>query len=483
MNIMSSMSQWSQASDLPMSGGQPSQESVATSVEGSQRHKSSAEGTPVQENTETYERGSLSPYSLHSQQIASVPPPTDVKGFTNQWLRRGTPYNERKTIKLLIKGVPTSMRDYAEHLYKVACLLYDGELTYDQTLKLERKYVALTASLPRYMPSEDPAQSKLYLVVEKCFDVFIKMAMNQKKMEVATHTIWFLTTVVMALNYWEIYNLLRFRPAIYQFLTLIHFDLNECYARFLREYQEYTHKQENISQSTLRRVAAESGRKRRFSLSSTPEQSDHEGTFDPHDTDHVDSPTKEKHRRKRARADSKLQNHRVVPREYKHAASARSSNYDPDVVHECQLPSPEDSSKVCLRRFSRKYELIRHQETVHSKKKKLFKCYVCVKQDPVNGPRIFTRHDTLAKHIRVNHRISGKEAKAEVAYSKKHAEIVEEGDITVQVGRRKTKVDFELRAHMDKRGSAREGPDGTLIFDEIDESAPDSIHSGDEGLY
>ncbi|KAF8000672.1 hypothetical protein HF325_004461 [Metschnikowia pulcherrima] len=466
---MSLMSQWSQALDLPMSGG-PAVTRIGRYL--------SAEGTPVQENTETYERGSLLPYSLHSQQIASVPPPTDVKGFTNQWLRRGTPYNERKTIKLLIKGVPTSMRDYAEHLYKVACLLYDGELTYDQTLKLERKYVALTALLPRYMPSEDPAQLKLYLVVEKCFDVFIKMAMNQKKMEVATHTIRFLTTVVMALNYWEIYNLLRFRPAIYQFLTLIHFDLNECYARFLREYQEYTHRQENIPQSTLRRVAAESGRKRRFSSKAITE-----GTFDPHDTDHVDSPTKEKHRRKRARADLKLQNHRVVPREYKHAASARSSNYDPDVVHECQLPSPEDSSKVCLRRFSRKYELIRHQETVHLKKKKLFKCYVCVKQDPVNGPRIFTRHDTLAKHIRVNHRISGKEAKAEVAYSKKHAEIVEEGDITVQVGRRKTKVDFELRAHMDKRGSAREGPDGTLIFDEIDESAPDSIHSGDEGLY
>lgn len=69
------------------------------------------------------------------------------------------------------------------------------------------------------------------------------------------------------------------------------------------------------------------------------------------------------------------------------------------------------------------------------------------------GPRIFTRHDTLAKHIRVNHEIFGKEAKAEVAYSKKHAEVVEEGDITVHVGRRKTKVDFELRAHMEKTGN------------------------------
>ena len=124
------------------------------------------------------------------------------------------------------------------------------------------------------------------------------------------------------------------------------------------------------------------------------------------------------------------------------------------MIHECQLPSAEEPHKLCLRRFSRKYELIRHQETVHSKKKKLFKCFVCVKQNPGVGPRIFTRHDTLAKHIRVNHKISGKEAKAEVAYSKKHAEVVEEGDITVHVGRRKTKVDFELRAHMEKRKSS-----------------------------
>ena len=36
----------------------------------------------------------------------------------------------------------------------------------------------------------------------------------------------------------------------------------------------------------------------------------------------------------------------------------------------------------------------------------------------------------------------------------KHAEVVEEGDITVHVGRRKTKVDFELRAHMEKRKSS-----------------------------
>ncbi|GEQ67548.1 hypothetical protein JCM33374_g1213 [Metschnikowia sp. JCM 33374] len=493
MNIMSSMSQWSQASDLPTSGGQPSQDSTVTSVEGSQDAKPTNETSPATLNTDfsrTGSVGSVSPSPATGNAVQTGT--TEVKGFTNQWLNKGTPYNQKKTIKLLVKGVPSNMKDYAEHLYKVSCLLYDGELTYDQTNKLERKFVILTGSLSRYSQSGDPSKSQLYLVVEKCFDVFIKMSMNSKKMEVATHTIRFLTTLVMDLNYWEIYNLLRWRPAIYQFLMLINFDLHECYTRFIREYQNYTYKQEEIEEQVLYKAKDDATRKRRGSFSdiSTPDASDNESTsFDtqePVERAEVPSPSrvKENQQRKRPRTEPKPSNHRVVQRaEFKLAPSTRSSNYDPDVVHECQLPAPEDPSKVCLRRFSRKYELIRHQETVHSKKKKLFKCYVCVKQDPSIGPRIFTRHDTLAKHIRVNHRISGKEAKAEVAYSKKHAEIVEEGDITVHVGRRKTKVDFELRAHMDKKGAAREGPDGSIIFDEIDESAPDSIHSGDEGLY
>lgn len=479
---MSLMSQWSQASDMPLSSGIRSQGSAETSVAGSQDAKPPAEA-PLSR------RASLLPASLHAQYLAALPTPAseEKRGFTNKWFPRMSPYHERKTVKLLFKGVPQTMHDYAEHLYKVSCLLYDGELTYDQTNKMERKLVMLTSSLPQFLHVEDPLKLQLYLVVERCFDVFIKMAMNLRRMEVATHTIRFLTTVVMALNYWEVYNLLRWRPALYQFLTLIDFDFNECYARFIRDYHDYAHRQEGLDRDALRRAEGEASRKRsRMSQASTPEDSDNESisldTLELGERSGTSPLRGKAHTKKRARLDlkpGKLSAGRV---DFK-VAPSRSSNYDPDVVHECQLPSPEDSSKVCMRRFSRKYELIRHQETVHSKKKKLFKCYVCVKQDPQIGPRIFTRHDTLAKHIRVNHRISGKEAKAEVAYSKKHAEIVEEGDITVHVGRRKTKVDFELRAHMDKKGAAREGPDGIIVYDEIDELAPDSIHSGDEGLY
>lgn len=507
MNIMSQMSQWSQASDIPTSAIQPSQDSRATSAAGSQDEKINPELLPA--------HSAISDVSVGPRLSLPVPEhefgfnmalETEAepgahtwstnKGFTAQWLSKMSPYHGRKVIRLLVKGTPKNMKDYTEHLYKVACLLYDGAITPEQTVQLERKYKQLTAAVNRYAQTEDPLQQQLHIVVARCFDVFIKMAMNLQRMELATHTIRFLTSLVMALNYWEVYTLLRARPAIYQFLTLVSFDFHECYARFVRDSRAYAHTQQKLDNAVLCLAEQHAGRRKRRGSFSPNDASDNDDDND-NDNDHyndndstsfetqensLSSPVKRVVPRKRPRVDPKPARASASALSEFKAAASRSSNYDPDVVHECQLPAPENPSKVCLRRFSRKYELIRHQETVHSKKKKLFKCYVCVKQDPSIGPRIFTRHDTLAKHIRVNHRISGKEAKAEVAYLKKHAEIVEEGDITVQVGRRKTKVDFELRAHMEKKGSARQAPDGSIVFDEIDESAPDSIQSGDEEL-
>lgn len=406
---------------------------------------------------------------------------------------------ETQMVDILISAAPSNSVEYSEHLSKIADLLVKNVLSEDQKKVLEEKLQSLADMLPRFVELENPAASKLYLVVEKCFDNFIQISTNSDNMELATLTIRFLTSVIMNLNYWELYNLLQWKPVIYQFLTLINYDINECYADFIKNYGKYAYRQESISESALLRAAETKEKDKqqpshlKSSLSPTPEiDSSQEKTpkyyankeiSDDHDRFVWEQMTVEKEKpipreRRKMRVDSKLAAHRIIKRaESDLAANNRSSNYDPDVIHECQLPSSDEPSKLCLRRFSRKYELIRHQETVHSKKKKLFKCFVCVKQDPAIGPRIFTRHDTLAKHIRVNHRISGKEAKAEVAYSKKHAEIVEEGDITVHVGRRKTKVDFELRAHMEKK-SGRQAPDGSIIFDDGD--SPQSMESGDD---
>lgn len=453
---------------------------------------------------------SASPRTTHQTLSGEANSPTQapvvVSGHSMSYtstLLRSKNYSLDQIIDILKMCEPDDMLDYTEHVFKIASLLHEGKITNEQALALRKKLTSLTELLPKFVNTDDPADSMLYLLVERCFDLFVKIATSQGNMEVSTLTIRFLTSVMMNLNYWEVYNLLQWKPAIYQFLMLIQFDLSECYARFIKGYLKYSYRQTQLPEDAVNRAAELQNKKRRVQdvsqgSSPEPEGSDEKGPLyymnkelsEDHDKfvseQLAQSPYDQRpipRERRKIRVDSKLAAHRVIKRaDLKANTAPRSANYDPDVIHECQLPSQEETGKVCMRRFSRKYELIRHQETVHSKKKKLFKCFVCVKQDPTIGPRIFTRHDTLAKHIRVNHKISGKEAKAEVAYSKKHAEIVEEGDITVHVGRRKTKVDFELRAHMERKGNAREAPDGSIIFDDVFDS-PEYDSGEDQEAY
>lgn len=414
-------------------------------------------------------------YNFHSNSEAWPNATLDCKNQRSQGEARfqGESFSLEDAISVLDLCMPSDIEEYNEHLYKVACFLYDSEITADQYEVLKKKLFSLMDSFSEFLNTDDPIHSKVYTTVEKSFDILIKLSTDTRSVELSTRSIRFLTMLMMSLNYWELYNLLNWKPAIYHFLTLIQFDLHECYAKFIRDYSKFKYN-ETVSNLQIRTRSRTRSSTHESEKSGTPISDDSSmGTYEAHSKSSTPSsflfvnPASDDHEKsvsnnlpgstpkekKKIKADSKLAAHRVIKKTAATKASNKSSNYDPDVVHECQLPSPDEPDKLCLRRFSRKYELIRHQETVHSKKKKLFKCYVCVKQNPNIGPRIFTRHDTLAKHIRVNHKISGREAKAEVAYSKKHAEVVQEGDITVHVGRRKTKVDFELRAHMEKRRS------------------------------
>lgn len=245
-------------------------------------------------------------------------------------------------------------------------------------------------------------------MVEGNFDGLL-LAIEGPNLPISVTAIRLLTKTVFLLNYWEVYNILTWRPAIYVFMKKIEFNFTQCYQDFIIAYRNQT-EGHPLDLRTMEMV---------------PDSDDEEQVL--------------------------LPSLRIVPR---HAlvGSTKLLNYDPDVIHECQLPQAENAKLPCLRRFSRKYELIRHQETVHSKKKKLFKCFVCVKQNPQLGPRVFTRHDTLAKHIRVNHKILGLAAKEEVAYLKKHAEVVDEDEIRVQVGRRKSKVEGDDKKEDDEEG-------------------------------
>lgn len=433
--------------------------------------------------------------SLPKSQATSSPPPSSSSKLTEsvpliEILKEQGDLNEDEIVKILNVCNPSNIEEYSEHLLKVCTILYEDKIDRDNFRILEAKFIELTDHVLQFMQEQDFMTTESHLIIEKCFDILILMATDGKSFALASRAIRFLTQIIMGLTYWQIYNLLLWKPAIYQFLLIIHFDLEECYNNFIRDYSAYVKKQVNeqriVTRSRAQSLTSVVEREAKVSDYSEDDQTEESDSDQTDDFPFIQEKPKVK-RQKKVKKEDKPQ---AVGQSYLKSSgnetettdnkwqTNKSANYDPEVVHECQLPAPDEPGKMCLRRFSRKYELIRHQETVHSKKKKLFKCYVCIKQTPNVLPRIFTRHDTLAKHIRVNHKISGREAKAEVQFSKKHAEIVEEGDITVQVGRRKTKVDYDLRAHLEMERTRRDGSDPDSMveggkFDESDD--PESI--------
>ncbi|RCK67625.1 hypothetical protein Cantr_03436 [Candida viswanathii] len=92
------------------------------------------------------------------------------------------------------------------------------------------------------------------------------------------------------------------------------------------------------------------------------------------------------------------------------------------VIHQCHLTDPNTMAE-CMKIFYGKNELLRHQEFVHATKKKIYKCIYCAK----NGAKVqsYPRHDSLARHIRRKHGITGKENKMAVNYAKENVEIID----------------------------------------------------------
>ncbi|CAN6609025.1 hypothetical protein TRVA0_004S00562 [Trichomonascus vanleenenianus] len=65
--------------------------------------------------------------------------------------------------------------------------------------------------------------------------------------------------------------------------------------------------------------------------------------------------------------------------------------------HRCDLILPS-TGKQCNKVFSRPYDLIRHQDTIHAPVRKTFKCDQCG-----DTSKTFSRMDALARHKRVKH--------------------------------------------------------------------------------
>lgn len=95
------------------------------------------------------------------------------------------------------------------------------------------------------------------------------------------------------------------------------------------------------------------------------------------------------------------------------------------VIHQCHLIDPSTNAK-CLKIFYGKNELLRHQEFVHATKKRIYKCLYCER----SGARVqqYPRHDSLARHIRRKHGITGRENKMAVNYAKENVIIVDDAE-------------------------------------------------------
>ena len=79
---------------------------------------------------------------------------------------------------------------------------------------------------------------------------------------------------------------------------------------------------------------------------------------------------------------------------FKHAKKRSISQ---STTHRCEHVNPV-TGKPCNKVFSRPYDLIRHQDTIHARVRKTFKCQMCG-----DNSKTFSRMDALSRHIRVKH--------------------------------------------------------------------------------
>lgn len=108
-----------------------------------------------------------------------------------------------------------------------------------------------------------------------------------------------------------------------------------------------------------------------------------------------------------------------------HKTAAEISATNPE--HQCDLINPSNG-KPCNRKFSRPYDLIRHQETIHASEKKIYRCVICegrANGGPGNGKqKTFSRNDALSRHIKVKHGLGGQEAIDLINEAKENVEYV-----------------------------------------------------------
>lgn len=113
----------------------------------------------------------------------------------------------------------------------------------------------------------------------------------------------------------------------------------------------------------------------------------------------------------------------IIPIDGRNFGGDKKTKNKSGVIHQCHLIDPQ-SNQTCLKIFYGKNELLRHQEFVHATKKKIYKCIYCSQNN--NKVQSYPRHDSLARHIRRKHGITGRDNKMAVNYAKANVEIIDE---------------------------------------------------------
>lgn len=92
-------------------------------------------------------------------------------------------------------------------------------------------------------------------------------------------------------------------------------------------------------------------------------------------------------------------------------------------IHQCD-GFDANTNAPCRKIFYGRNELLRHKEYVHATRKRIYKCIYCARYN--SKVQSYPRPDSLARHLRRNHQINGKENKLAVGYAKQHLVIIED---------------------------------------------------------
>ena len=129
-------------------------------------------------------------------------------------------FSEDEILAILVQGTPASIKEFADHLYTVSTLVSENELSLVAQTQLTAKLSELTDSLSKYNTT-DFMELQLHIIVERNFDIFVRLATQKFDLSVSTVAVRFLTSLFMSLNYWQTYNLMLWKPAVAHFLQVI----------------------------------------------------------------------------------------------------------------------------------------------------------------------------------------------------------------------------------------------------------------------